>query len=157
MSEAMWRNPKIRKRIVLGMNRPEVRAKVTTSLQRTWNKKRVSWIKAIKEIGGPKVSRAHKGKMFFKGGNGQPPVPFVVEMEKILAPLGYVREYAIGIPEIKERKSGNYKVDFALVGAKIAIECDGRSHCSAVRKALDRKKDKILHKLGWKVIRVPHA
>lgn len=154
--KADWRNAAKRERIILGMNRPETRTKVRNSLHHTWNKKRTSWIRAIKEIGGPKVSKAHKGKMFFKGGNGQPPVPFVVEMEKILAPLGYIREHAIGIPNIKERKGGNYKVDFALIGAKIAIECDGRSHHSAARKALDKKKDSILHKFGWKVIRVPH-
>ena len=154
--KADWRDLKKREKIILGMNRPEVRAKVTKSLRRTWNKKRVSWIRSIKTIGGPKVSKAHKGKMFFKGGNGQPPVKFVVEMEKILAPLGYVREYPIGIPSIKERKGGNYKVDFALVGAKIAIECDGQSHRSKVRRALDEKKDSILRKFGWKIIRVPH-
>ena len=154
--KADWRDPKKRDKIILGMNKPEVRAKVTKSLKRTWIKKRTSWVRAIKNIGGPKVSKAHKGKMFFKGGNGQAPVQFVLELEKILAPLGYVREHAIGIPSIKERKGGNYKVDFALVSAKIAIECDGRSHCSSVRKAQDRKKDLILHKFGWKVIRVLH-
>lgn len=152
-----WLDPQKRERIVIGMNRPEVRTKVRNSLQKMWSKKGASWRRAIKKIGGPKVSKAHKGKMFFKGGNGQPPVRFVVEMEKILAPLGYVREHAIGIPEIKERKAGNYKVDFALVSAKIAIECDGRSHQSAERKAQDRKKDLILHRFGWKVIRVPHG
>ena len=154
--KADWRDPKKRDKIILGMNKPEVRAKVAKSLKRTWIKKRTSWIRSIKNIGGPKISKAHKGKMFFKGGNGQPPVRFVVELEKLLSPVGYIREYSIGIPKIKERGAGSYKVDFALVSAKIAIECDGRSHCSSVRKAQDRKKDLILHRFGWKVIRVPH-
>jgi uncharacterized protein DUF559 len=91
----------------------------------------------------------------FKGGNGQRPTKFVRDLERILKPLGYIREYAIGIPNSLGRKhGGNYKVDFALPSKKIAIECDGPCHRN--RKHLDEKKDTILKKLGWRIIRVPH-
>jgi hypothetical protein len=90
----------------------------------------------------------------FKGGNGQKPVLFVRQLEKILRPAGFVREYAIGI---KGRKLRNYKVDFAHVEGKIAIECDGPAHRSHKSRELDRKKDMILRSFGWRIIRVRHA
>lgn len=47
-----------------------------------------------------------------------------------------------------------YKVDLASPEHKVAIEVDGRSHLFRERKYLDRKKEKILSELGWKVLRV---
>ncbi|MBS4193216.1 DUF559 domain-containing protein [Bacillus sp. FJAT-49705] len=49
---------------------------------------------------------------------------------------------------------GKYRIDIALVGPRIAIECDGKAyHSSPKAKARDRCKDKCLMENGWKVLR----
>jgi very-short-patch-repair endonuclease len=49
---------------------------------------------------------------------------------------------------------GKYRIDLALLGPKIAIECDGKEyHSSTEQKAHDRRKDAYLRKNGWKVMR----
>ncbi|WP_423410231.1 endonuclease domain-containing protein [Heyndrickxia sp. MSNUG] len=49
---------------------------------------------------------------------------------------------------------GKYRIDLALVGPRIAIECDGKAyHSSPEQKAHDRRKDAFLRKNGWKVLR----
>jgi very-short-patch-repair endonuclease len=51
-------------------------------------------------------------------------------------------------------RCGKYRIDLALVGPRIAIECDGKAyHSSPEQKAHDRRKDAYLHKNGWKVLR----
>lgn len=53
-------------------------------------------------------------------------------------------------------QEGPYRIDIALRGAKIAIECDGKAyHSSPSQKAHDRKKDAYLRTQGWKVLRFP--
>jgi very-short-patch-repair endonuclease len=50
---------------------------------------------------------------------------------------------------------GRYRIDLALMGPRIAIECDGKaSHSSPRQKAHDRRKNAYLRKNGWKVVRV---
>jgi very-short-patch-repair endonuclease len=49
---------------------------------------------------------------------------------------------------------GKYRIDLALLGPRIAIECDGKAYHSAPQaKARDRRKDKYLKENGWQVLR----
>lgn len=49
---------------------------------------------------------------------------------------------------------GVYRIDLALMGQRIAIECDGKDyHSSPAQKARDRRKDAYLKQNGWKVMR----
>ncbi|WP_257009461.1 endonuclease domain-containing protein [Bacillus sp. 7884-1] len=49
---------------------------------------------------------------------------------------------------------GKYRIDLALIGPRIAIECDGKAyHSSPKAKARDRRKDKYLKENGWQVLR----
>jgi very-short-patch-repair endonuclease len=51
-------------------------------------------------------------------------------------------------------KCGKYRIDLALVGPQIAIECDGKAyHSSTDQKAHDRRKDAYLKEHGWQVMR----
>ncbi|MFC0559700.1 endonuclease domain-containing protein [Halalkalibacter alkalisediminis] len=50
-----------------------------------------------------------------------------------------------------ESPCGKYRIDLALMGAKLVIECDGKaSHSSPAQKAHDRRKNAFLRKNGWK-------
>lgn len=49
---------------------------------------------------------------------------------------------------------GKYRIDLALLGPRIAIECDGKAyHSTQQAKARDRRKDKYLKENGWRVLR----
>lgn len=49
---------------------------------------------------------------------------------------------------------GKYRIDLALMGLRIVIECDGKDyHSSPDQKAHDRRKNAYLRRKGWKVIR----
>lgn len=49
---------------------------------------------------------------------------------------------------------GDYRVDFAFIKPKIAIEVDGHDyHSSKDQRAYDAKRDRFLQSEGWKVIR----
>jgi very-short-patch-repair endonuclease len=49
---------------------------------------------------------------------------------------------------------GKYRIDLALIGPRIAIECDGKAyHSTPKAKARDRRKDKYLKDNGWRVLR----
>ncbi|MEH7505128.1 DUF559 domain-containing protein [Neobacillus drentensis] len=49
---------------------------------------------------------------------------------------------------------GKYRIDIAIRGARIAIECDGKAyHSSPEQKAHDRRKNAYLKEHGWKVLR----
>lgn len=49
---------------------------------------------------------------------------------------------------------GKYRIDLALIGPRIAIECDGKDyHSSPDQKTHDRRKNTYLRRNGWKVIR----
>lgn len=51
-------------------------------------------------------------------------------------------------------KLGQYRLDFALVGRRIAIESDGWVHTSAPVRKRDRERDEQLGAWGWETIRV---
>ncbi|MEO2074839.1 MAG: DUF559 domain-containing protein [Bacillus sp. (in: firmicutes)] len=49
---------------------------------------------------------------------------------------------------------GKYRIDLALVGPRVAIECDGKDHHSSPKaKARDKRKNECLEANGWKVLR----
>lgn len=49
---------------------------------------------------------------------------------------------------------GRYRIDLALPGYRIAIECDGKAyHSISSQKVHDRRKTAYLRKHGWKVLR----
>lgn len=49
---------------------------------------------------------------------------------------------------------GNFRLDFAVVSDKIAIEIDGHEfHSSREQRTHDAQRERILQALGWKVIR----
>lgn len=49
---------------------------------------------------------------------------------------------------------GKYRIDIALPGHHIAIECDGKAyHSTDEQKARDKRKNAYLKKNGWKVLR----
>jgi very-short-patch-repair endonuclease len=47
-------------------------------------------------------------------------------------------------------------LDFAQPVLKVGIELDGVSHRGALSAERERKKDAVLAKLGWRVIRIKH-
>jgi hypothetical protein len=96
--------------------------------------------------------------MNFKGGNGQQPIPIILQLAERLEPLGFIRELPI-----KTKGHGTrlkvptcYKVDFGHPKKKVAIEVDGPSHRARARQKQDRKKEIVLKALGWKVKRIKH-
>lgn len=88
-----------------------------------------------------------------KGGNGS---GLTEAQSFLLSQLGpeWVAEYPV--PTEIPRGQGFptcYKIDIANPSRKIAIEIDGKSHRLLERKKQDAKKDKLLRKLGWMVLR----
>lgn len=91
-------------------------------------------------------------KPIIRGGNGKPLSPAHQMLSDSLC-CPWEDEYVVatgikgmGIPT-------NYKIDIANPLRKIGIEVDGNSHCLLSRQAQDRKKEKFLLSLGWKIIR----
>lgn len=70
--------------------------------------------------------------------------------EVFLQERGYADKYLIQ----REYSVFPYFIDFAFVDLKIAIEIDGSQHLLEDRQERDKKKDKLLQKQGWKVIRI---
>ena len=59
-----------------------------------------------------------------------------------------------GIYAISQYQVSRYRLDFAILTGRIAIECDNtKAHSSAAQRAHDRKKDAFLRHRGWHVIR----
>ena len=91
----------------------------------------------------------HKPKV--RGGNGTGPtlsqhtLSFMCKL-----PIEYpIKTAGSGVQNIPNC----YKVDLAEPSVKLAIEVDGGSHNSIIRKEADKKKTKTLNSLGWCVLR----
>ncbi|MFZ4596337.1 MAG: endonuclease domain-containing protein [Verrucomicrobiaceae bacterium] len=66
----------------------------------------------------------------------------------------------VPVPTKQPRHSGYptcYKLDIGNRELMIAVEVDGKSHCSIERQAQDQKKEDLLQSLGWKVLRFTNA
>lgn len=50
---------------------------------------------------------------------------------------------------------GRYKVDFAFLDKKLALEVDGKQHLREKQLQSDRRKDAFLEENGWTVFRLP--
>jgi very-short-patch-repair endonuclease len=55
---------------------------------------------------------------------------------------------------VREEPIFPYFIDFAFIDLKIAVEIDGSQHKLEERKQSDIKKDKLLKKNGWRVLRI---
>jgi hypothetical protein len=109
------------------MIRPEVRKKVAQTLRY------MGW--------GPLV----------RGGNGKPPTP---QQMSLAIALSWPTE--VPVRTLQPRGSGYppcYKMDIANPDLMVAVEVDGHSHDALERRAQDRKKEELLHSLGWTVLR----
>lgn len=92
-----------------------------------------------------------QGYKHLTGGNGQAmPLP-----QRLLAEaLGWKTEYPIPTMTRRKKIPTSYKVDLANPKRKVGVEVDGQSHLTKERRRLDRKKEKVLADLGWRIIRV---
>lgn len=70
--------------------------------------------------------------------------------QNILESNGYDKKYKI----YREYSVFPYFIDFAFVDLKLAIEIDGSQHLLEDRKLSDMKKDELLSKLGWRILRI---
>lgn len=92
----------------------------------------------------------HRPKV--RGGNGtRTPVPQQYLFDQLTG--SWQLEYAISTGPKTEGIPTHYKIDIANPVLKVAIEVDGGSHNSPVRRAMDKRKDTKLKQLGWKVLR----
>ena len=82
-------------------------------------------------------------------------------MEKRLKRLGikFITEHSISMvrPTHHKKEGKRYRIDIAVFcrDGQIAVECDNRkAHSGRTQTAKDKKKDKFLKHLGWRVIRL---
>ena len=81
-------------------------------------------------------------------GNGKRRSQFEIEVYRLLKPIGFTPEFVIPFSK------GAFKIDFALEEKMIAVELDSELHDKPQAKAVDARKDKLLKKRGWNVIRI---
>lgn len=151
------RTPEVRKQVakLLKTNAadPEWRAMVSSQTQVAMRSPAIR----RRHLAGLKQARQKHG-VNFRGGNGSPPVPKVIELALKLKPLGFIMEFPI---KTKGHGTGlnaatAYKVDFGHPIRKVAVEVDGPIHRSKANQAKDKKKTAVLNALGWTVARVKH-
>lgn len=91
-----------------------------------------------------------------RGGNGRGPTRAQCLLAEALG-QDWQMEYAVKthVPKINpEHIPTSYKLDLANPSLMLAIEIDGMSHTSLIRKAQDCKKEQVLCGFGWTVLRV---
>ena len=79
--------------------------------------------------------------------NNEPSYPekfFMQVIENEFNDKNYTREYVIG----------KFRIDFAWIDKKLAIEIDGSQHEKIEHKQRDIKKDEYLKSQGWQVLRI---
>lgn len=73
--------------------------------------------------------------------------PFEVEVCQYLSSYGF--------DFIQQYPAGAYRIDIAMKGRKVAVECDGdRWHSSPKQVEADMERQTILERLGWQFIRI---
>jgi hypothetical protein len=94
------------------------------------------------------LKRIYAGRARTLYGRGGLPSPTMLEYAQIFQPLGYIMDsVTIPIPT-----GSVYKLDFALLEAKVDVEIDGYSHLARIDQ--DARRDTYLRGLGWHVIRI---
>ena len=82
----------------------------------------------------------------------------LTECEQLLADQTGFTPLAVGVPTWLRRELSvapkNYKIDLAHAKSMLAVEIDGMSHRTTKRQEQDARKDMILARLGWRVVRV---
>ena len=61
-----------------------------------------------------------------------------------------------GIKFRRQTPIGPYIADFACLGHKLIVECDGRPHEDPTQKAHDIRRDAWFAASGWRVLRIPN-
>lgn len=80
--------------------------------------------------------------------------PKETEMRLLLAAHGYA-EPCVNLTMSEPGTGKTYRIDLAYPRQRIAIEYDGDWHrTDRTRFRRDRRKDDVLHELGWRVVRV---
>lgn len=80
--------------------------------------------------------------------------PKETEMRLLLAAHGYA-EPCVNLTVSEPGTGKTYRIDLAYPRQRIAIEYDGDWHrTDRTRFRRDRRKDDVLHELGWRVVRV---
>lgn len=81
-------------------------------------------------------------------------------LKQILEGLGYVTKiYSARFPTDRANTIymqvpvHKFRLDFALINAKICLEADGEWWHSGFKKFNDRNRDAILRNLGWRTLR----
>lgn len=96
----------------------------------------------------------NKGTPLVRGGNGK---GLTVPQRALLEALGPDWQAEFVVSTNGGRRLGglptHYKIDVAHSGCRVAIEVDGESHRSLVRKEADDRKDAFLIANGWQVFR----
>ena len=93
-----------------------------------------------------------------KGGNGKFTEPQKILWKKLnKVSKGWEMEQPVSLGKKQNGYPSNYKLDIGNAYYRVGIECDGDSHNSAKIKAKDRKKEKKLEELGWRVLRFSNS
>ena len=90
-----------------------------------------------------------------RGGNGRGPTRAQCLLAEVLG-QDWQMEYVVKthVPKINPQHiATSYKLDLAHPSLMIALEIDGISHASLIRKAQDCKKEQVLCGFGWTVLR----
>ena len=120
------------------------RMKKNNPMRKKETREKVS--KTLKKIGHKPIQQGGNGKIM--------PIPQKILLEALGG--GWCAEYSVATllrGKSKEKYPTCYKIDIAHPLKKIAIEVDGTSHNSLIRREQDKKKTEFLEQLGWKVLR----
>lgn len=120
----------------------------------SWNKG-LPWPKKFRLLQS-KIAKVQNRTFIFRQGNGHGMTRHEKLLTTVLPPV-FVWNYAIALGGRQPGYPTNYKVDFANVKKKLAIEVDGSSHSSIDRQKKDRKKEARLRELGWRVLRISNS
>lgn len=125
--------------------RPDARARMLRDNPMFDASIREKMVKTLREIG-------HRPPVQGGNGRGMTDCEKQVSMRTGLLPL------AVTVPKeirgsVRPRPPNHYKIDLACGEEMLAVEIDGLSHGALKRQEQDRRKEKILSSLGWRVLR----
>ncbi len=104
-----------------------------------------------KKVSRTMIAKGHSPRV--RGGNGQ----MTVHQKRLILGLGagWIAEYSVPVRNHKSQSlPKNLKIDIANPFLKIAVELDGHSHRSPVRRLQDSRKTVFLARNGWSVFRI---